>query len=118
VSWADNREVTQLLGVDEKDADGHLRHWWRTGGGFLDPNRYLACCRERGSNELTHWLFAVPFTATGDYADEVVAGMLSGPIRYPGPVTEHLWPLGDNTWLTADDETLCRWRLAQTDGPA
>lgn len=109
VAWADSREVGRLLGIE---ANGYLRHWWRTRGGFLDARMYLACCRESGTNELTHWLFNVPFSADGEYADEVIGGQLSGPIRYPAPVAEHLWPLGDTTWLTADAEALHRWRLA------
>jgi hypothetical protein len=66
---------------------------WSTRGGFLGPDTFLACSRVP-----EHWLFTA-------------ASGLSGPIRYPGPATEYVRPLGDGTWLTAHGETLSRWRL-------
>ena len=61
--------------------------------------------------EKAHWLLNVPFTDSGEYADEITEGLLVGTVNYPVPTSNYLWPLGDGTWLTADEEALYRWTL-------
>ncbi|MEV2272329.1 hypothetical protein [Nonomuraea africana] len=41
---------------------------------------------------------------------DAFSGEVRGDVRYPGPVPRSARPLGDGTWLTAEGDTLFRWK--------
>ncbi len=100
--WCDSRDISRKLGFSGDDPT----HWWSTYGGFVDETTAIVSCRDDDWEIHTHWLLPSPATD----ADEATVD-LRGPVKYPGTAAERLWALGDGTWITADDDSICRWTL-------
>jgi hypothetical protein len=85
--------------VGDQEFDDPDGPYWDFVGGFVDDATVLLSRVELEEAELAgHWLF------------DGVTGASYGEIVYPAPITGYARPLGEGTWLTADDDHLYRWQ--------
>ncbi|WP_329092872.1 hypothetical protein [Streptosporangium sp. NBC_01469] len=84
-------------------ASGDDEPYWDVGGGYIDADTVLATATAyaKTPQDARHILIDSP------------TGTTRGEVRYPLPVTGYARPLADGTWLTAENDTVFRWRVSR-----